>query len=88
MNEVLNFINERMKVLLIIRNNQKKCGEKFICLLSQQEIAKRVPCGKLKVNQIIKELIEEGYIKMEHAKGHYFVTDKGYGIIKKMSLIE
>lgn len=88
MNEVLNFVNEKMKILLIIRNNQKDCGERAVCLLNQQEIANLVPCGKLKVNQIIKELIEEGYIEMVHAKGHYFVTDKGYRIIKKMSLSE
>ena len=61
MNEVLNFVNEKTKVLLIIRENQLEIEGKNICPLNQQEMAVLVPCGKLKVNQIIKELIEEGY---------------------------
>ena len=84
MNEVLNFVNEKTKVLLIIKANQGK----NICPLNQQEIASLVPCGKLKVNQIIKKLVEEGYVAMVHAKGRYFITDKGYELLEKMSLDE
>jgi predicted transcriptional regulator len=86
MNEVLNFVNEKTKVLLIFRENQLKINGKSICPLNQQEIASLVPCGKLKVNQIIKELIEEGYVEMIHAKGRYLVTNKGYELLEKMSL--
>ena len=42
----------------------------------------------MKVNQIIKELIEEGYVEMLHAKGRYFITNKGYALLEKMSLEE
>lgn len=88
MNEVLNFVNEKTKVLLIIKDNQIQNDSTSICLLSQQEIARRVPCGKLKVNQIIKELIKYGYIEMVHAKGQYIITTKGDKLLEKMSLYE
>ena len=86
MNEVLNFVNEKTKVLLIFKENQIAIEGKYICPLNQQEIASLVPCGKLKVNQIIKDLIEEGYVEMLHAKGRYFITGKGYELLEKMSL--
>lgn len=86
MNEVLNFVNERTKVLLIFNENQLEIDGKSICPLNQQKIASLVPCGKLKVNQIIKDLIEEGYVEMVHAKGRYFITNKGYELLEKMSL--
>ena len=54
--------------------------------MNQQEIANLVPCGKLKVNQILKELIDNGYVEMLHTKGRYIVTDKGDGVLKKLSL--
>lgn len=88
MNEVLNFVNEKTKVLLIFKENQLEIESKNICPLNQKEIAGLVPCGKLKVNQIIKELIEEGYVEMVHAKGRYFITTKGYELLEKMSLYE
>ena len=88
MKEVLNFVNEKTKVLLIIKENQSEIEGKNICSLNQQEIANLVHCGKLKVNQIIKELIEEGYVEMLHAKGCYFITNKGYELLEKMSLDE
>ena len=47
-----------MKVLIIFKENQLEIEGKNICPLNQQEIAGLVPCGKLKVNQIIKELVE------------------------------
>lgn len=60
MNDVLGFVNEKTKVLLIFKENQLEIDGKNICPLNQQEIAGLVPCGKFKVNQIIKELIDEG----------------------------
>lgn len=86
MNEVLNFVNEKTKILLIFKENQLEIEGKNICPLNQQEIASLVPCGKLKVNQIIKELIEDGYVEMVHAKGRYLITTKGYELLEKMSL--
>lgn len=86
MDEVLNFVNKKTKILLIINENQMNIAGKNICMLNQQEIAARMHCCKSKVNQIIKELVEEGYIEMLHAKGRYLITSKGYEILEKLSL--
>mgnify|MGYP000683383439 FL=1 len=86
MNEVLEFINEKMKVLLILREYQVEIDGVKLCPLNQQEIANNVPCGRLKANQLINELIDSGYIEMMRSKGRYIITEKGYEILKKMSL--
>lgn len=86
MNEVLGFINEKTKVLMILKDHQLEIDGKKICPLNQKEIADLVPCGKLKVNQMIKELIEQGYVEMLHSKGRYLVTEKGNEVLRKMSL--
>lgn len=86
MNEILGFVNEKTKVLVILKENQLQIDGKSICPLNQQEIAKLVPCGKLKVNQILKELIDDGYVEMLHTKGRYIVTTKAYEMLKKLSL--
>ena len=86
MNEVLEFINEKMKVLLILREYQVEIDGVKLCPLNQQEIANNVPCGKLKANQLINELFDSGYIEMMRSKGRYIITEKGYEILKKMSL--
>ena len=86
MNEVLGFINDKMKVLLILREHQVEIEGIKLCPLNQQEIANHVPCGKLKANQLINELIDEGYIEMMRSKGRYIITEKGFELLKKMSL--
>lgn len=86
MNDVLGFVNEKTKVLLIFKENQLEIDGKNVCPLNQQEIAGLVPCGKFKVNQIIKELIDEGYVEMVRVKGRYFITEKGYELLERMSL--
>ena len=86
MNEILGFVNEKTKVLIILRDNQLQIDGKSICPLNQQEIANLVPCGKLKVNKILKELIDGRYVEMLHTKGRYIVTAKGYEVLKKLSL--
>ena len=68
MNEVLGFINDKMKVLLILREHQVEIEGIKLCPLNQQEIANHVPCGKLKANQLINELIDDGYIEMKRSK--------------------
>ena len=86
MNEVLGFINDKMKVLLILREHQVEIEGIKLCPLNQQEIANHVPCGKLKANQLINELIDDGYIEMMRSKGRYIITEIGFELLKKMSL--
>lgn len=86
MNEVLGFINEKMKVLVILKDNQLEIDGSLVCPLNQQEIANQVPCGKLKANQLINELIDDGYVEMKRTKGRYVITEKGFELLKKMSL--
>lgn len=86
MNEVLGFVNDKMKVLLILKEHRVEIEGISVCPLNQQEIANQVPCGKLKANQIIKELIDGGYVEMMRIKGRYIITEKGQELLKKMSL--
>lgn len=86
MNEVLNFVNEKTKILLVLKGKQIEIDGKMVCPLNQQEIASLIECGKVKTNQLMKELSEEGYIQMAHAKGRYIILEKGYDMLDKMSL--
>ncbi len=75
------FMNDRMKVLLIINEHQIFIEENSFCPLNQQEIADLVPCSKLKANQIIRDLINEGYVDMMRSRGRYVVTQKAEKIL-------
>ena len=77
MGELEFFMNDRMKVLQIINQYQINVEGNSFCPLNQQEIADLVPCSKLKANQIIRELIDAGYIEMIRNRGRYIVTEKG-----------
>lgn len=85
MSDLKFFMNDRMKVLQIIQDHQIKVEEKYVCPLNQQAIADLVPCSKLKVNHILRELINEGYIKMMGSKGRYQIIEKGQQILKELS---
>ncbi len=74
-------MNDRMKVLLIINEYQIFIEENSFCPLNQQEIADLVPCSKLKANQIIRDLINEGYVDMMRSRGRYVVTQKAEKIL-------
>ncbi len=86
MNDILGFVNEKMKILLILKQHQVKIDDMLVCPLNQQEIASQVPCGKLKANQLINELIDDGYVEMMRLKGRYIITEKGFELLRKMSL--
>ncbi len=76
------FINERMKVLLELEKHQIEIAGVKICPINQQEISGLVKCSKVKVNQIIKELIEHGYVEAYHTRGRYVLTEKAYRVLK------
>lgn len=78
------FFNEKMKVMIIISEHLIEMdGEKF-CPLNQNEIASLIPCGKVKANQMINELIKEGYLDTLRIKGRYYLTDRGREILNKL----
>lgn len=83
MKELINFFNVKMKVLIVINDHMVKMDGDEFCPLSQQEIASLVPCGKVKANQIINELIKEGYIETIRTKGRYCLTSEGKEILYK-----
>jgi predicted transcriptional regulator len=76
------FMNDRMKVLQIIYQHQISVEGNSFCPLNQQEIADLVPCSKLKANQIIRELIDAGYVEMIRSRGRYIVTEKGNTVLE------
>ncbi len=76
MGELDFFMNDRMKVLQIIYQHQISVEGNSFCPLNQQEIADLVPCSKLKANQIIRELIDAGYVEMIRSRGRYILTEK------------
>jgi len=80
------FINNRMKILLIIYKHQIKVGNISFCLLNQQEISDLVPCSKVVGNKIINELKKEGYLEMIRRKGRYVVSPKGMEIVNNLIL--
>lgn len=80
------FINDKMKVLIIISKHQVETPEARFCPLSQQEIADLLPCSKLKINNIIKELVDEQYVEMKRKRGRYTLTSKAVELLNKYEL--
>lgn len=84
MNELSEFINDKMRILLTIYEHQISVDGVLFCPLSQQEIATLIHCGKVKVNLLINELIKEGYLETLRIKGRYRLTNKAEEAIKKI----
>lgn len=82
------FINENMKVLMIISKYEIELNGIYICNLNQEEIAKLTPCSKQKVNRIIKDLISNEYLEMLGSKGQYRITNRGENVIQTMNKLE
>ena len=81
MDDLSSFFNEKMRLMIIVSEHLTEMeGERF-CPLNQQEIASLVPCGKVKANQLIQELIKEGYLGTLRAKGRYYITKRGREIL-------
>lgn len=80
------FINDKMKVLIIISKHQVETPGARFCPLSQQEIADLLPCSKLKINNIIKELVDEQYVERKRKRGRYTLTNKAVELLNKYEL--
>lgn len=88
MNEKVDyFLNERMRVLIVIKEHQVQTTDGIVCPLNQNEIAKYVGISKVKANQLLNELIDTGYVKAIK-KSRYLLTKNASDIISKLDLGE
>ncbi len=79
------FSNNRYKVLQCMAERRIEVKGKDIIPLSQQDIANIVQLSKKKVNIIISELKENGYIiQKSPTRGKYFLTEKAVQVLSKM----
>lgn len=78
------FINDKFKVLDCMAQRQIPVKDAIVIKLSQQEIADILKFTKTKVNMIIGELKENGYIIQCGSRGKYILTEKANVEIKSM----
>ena len=79
------FSNDRFRVLQCMLERQIDVMGKNIVPLSQQDIADVVQLSKKKVNVIIGELKENGYIQQQSStRGKYLLTDKAVQAVDKI----
>ncbi len=70
------FVNDKYKVLACMAKCQVLVGNAMVVKLSQQEIADTLSFTKTKVNSIMRELKENGYIQQLSPRGKYVLTSK------------
>ncbi len=79
------FLNDKYRVLKCMAARQISVNGEMIVKLSQQEIADILNYTKPKVNAIIKELKNAGYIVQYSARGKYSLTSKAKDELNTMS---
>ena len=85
MNKVEFFVNDRYFVLKALYEHQIAINNAEICPITQQEIADALGCSKAKVNMVLNELINNGYVQIyNNTKGRYVLTDEAKKIMKKL----
>jgi len=76
------FSNDKYVVLKAMHAHQIPFGEDYVVPLSQEEISQIVDFSRPKVNQLMKELMEDGYIEPYHDKrGRYMLTPRGLTVV-------
>lgn len=78
------FVNDKYRVLECMAKRQIAVNGENVVKLSQQEIADILGFTKTKVNTIIRELKEHGYITQINVRGKYSLTEKANSEIQKM----
>ena len=79
------FSNDRYKVLQCMAQRQIEVNGKEIVPLSQQDIADVVQLSKKKVNIIIRELKENGYIVQKSpTRGKYSLATKALSVVTQI----
>lgn len=78
------FVNDKYKVLECMSQRQISVNDEIIVKLSQQEVAEILGFTKTKVNNIIRDLKENGYLVQLSSRGKYALTDIANMEIRKM----
>lgn len=78
------FVNDKYRVLECMANRQISVKNEQVIKLSQQDIADILHFTKTKVNSIVNELKDNGYIVQLSARGKYSLTEKANAELKKM----
>lgn len=81
------FLNDHYKVLYCMQQNEAKILDQIVVPLRQLEICELTGFSKVKVLNIIKDLVNENYVAKE-AKGRYIIMDKGRTVINDMLALE
>ena len=80
---LVDFTNDKYKLLKFLFDNQIKIKNNKYIALSQQEIADSLHFFKNKVNKIMQELKKDNFIDtFKNTKGKYIVSDKGNKVIE------
>ena len=83
------FSNDRYRILQCMLERQIEVKGQNIVPLSQQNIADVVQLSKKKVNTIIGELKESGYIQQQSStRGKYLLTNKAVHAVAKIQKTE
>ena len=70
------FMNDKYKVLECMAQRQIVVNNEAVIKLSQQEIADTLGFTKTKVNSIVRELIQKGYVKQVNTRGKLSPTSE------------
>ena len=78
------FVNDKYIVLECMAQRQITVNDALIIKLSQQEIADILGFTKTKVNCIVRDLVQNGYLIQLSSRGKYALTDAANAEIKRM----
>lgn len=80
---LVDFTNDKYKILKFLYDNQIKVKNDKYIVLSQQEIADMTHFSKNKTNKIIQELKRDGFIDtFNNTKGKYIITKNGNKVVE------
>lgn len=80
---LVDFTNDKYKLLKFLYDNQIEIKNNKYIALSQQEIANSLHFSKNKTNKIMQELKKDNFINtFNNTKGKYIVSDKGNKVVE------
>ena len=80
---LVDFTNDKYKLLKFLYDNQIEIKNNKYIALSQQEIADSLHFSKNKTNKIMQELKKDNFINtFNNTKGKYIVSNKGNKVVE------